>query len=190
VAALALAGGLQAVVQAVTAGPANAATDLVRTTHTSAENSQSPKSVAPECPKGYKIVGGGAEVTGQAAGVVRLTWLRPVAGAGNQSDRYEVFADEPAAGVGATWSVTGYAICAPAGSVAGHVIVPNVSATSSSPSKEIAAGCTNGRRVIGGGASIANPGNGAVGLHLSRGSGPLDIFRAGATEDASGFSGN
>jgi hypothetical protein len=190
-AALALAGGAQAILQTVTAGPAGAVPGLVRvSTGLSASDSQSPKPRTAVCPTGMKVLGGGARVVGPAAGVIRLTQLKPVSPGGVLADRYDVVAEEPAGGVAGNWSVEGYALCAPAASVPGHVVVREESDSDSVTPKETAAVCPTGKRVIGTGAEVVFGNFGAVGLTLSRASGPLDIARAGAAEDIGGQPGN
>ncbi|RKN38678.1 hypothetical protein [Micromonospora endolithica] len=175
--------------QLVATTPAAAVSGLIRTTHVStATDSQSPKTRAAECPSGMRVIGGGARVSGPAAGSIRLSHLQPISGPG-QTDRYEVWADEPPGGISGNWALEGYAICAPATSVPGYAIVAQGSGYSSVSPRSTAAGCPSGQRVIGSGASIAGGGLGRVGLQMSRASGPLDIARAAAAEDGA-YSGN
>ncbi|MFF5217664.1 hypothetical protein [Micromonospora sp. NPDC000442] len=185
VAALIAALAFGAAAQLVATAPAVAVSGLIRTTHVStATNSQSPKFRAAECPNGMRVIGGGARVSGPAAGLIRLSHLQPISGPG-QTDRYEVWADEPPGGISGNWALEGYAICAPAASVPGYNILPQASGYSSVSPRSTAAGCSGGQRVIGSGASIAGGGFGSVGLQMSRASGPLDIARAAAAEDGS-----
>ncbi|MFV2126639.1 hypothetical protein ACFHWS_19185 [Micromonospora sp. LOL_013] len=178
-----------AAAQVIATAPAAAVSGLFRTTHlATATNSQSPKFRAAECPDDTRVIGGGARVSGPAAGSIRLSALQPVSGPG-QTDRYEVWADEPPGGVSGNWALEGYAICAPVDSVPGYTIVPGNSTYSSSPTRSTAAGCSGNQRVIGTGASITGGGFGNVGLQMSRASGPLDIARAAAAEDGA-YSGN
>lgn len=175
--------------QLAVAGPAAAVSGLIRTTHVAtATDSQSPKFRAAECPNGMRVIGGGARVSGPAANSIRLSVLQPVSGPG-QTDRYEVWADEPPGGISGNWALEGYAICAPATSVPGYTIVAQGSGYSSVSTRSVAAGCSGSQRVIGSGASIAGGGFGNVGLQMSRASGPLDIARAAAAEDGA-YSGN
>lgn len=178
-----------AAAQVVATAPAAAVTGLIRTTHVStATDSQSPKSRAAECPSGMRVIGGGARVSGPAAGSIRLSVMQPISGPG-QTDRYEVWADEPPGGISGNWALEGYAICAPASSVPGYNIVAQGSGYSSVSTRSTAAGCSGSQRVIGNGASIAGGGFGSVGLQMTRASGPLDIARAAAAEDGA-YSGN
>ncbi|WP_326552904.1 hypothetical protein [Micromonospora sp. NBC_01813] len=175
--------------QLVVAAPAAAVSGLIRTTHVAtATNSQSPKTRAAECPNGMRVIGGGARVSGPAAQSIRLSIMQPVSGPG-QTDRYEVWADEPPGGISGNWALEGYAICAPAASVPGYNIALQGSGYSSVSTRSVAAGCAGSQRVIGSGASIAGGGLGSVGLQMSRASGPLDIARAAAAEDGA-YSGN
>jgi hypothetical protein len=190
-AALALTGGALAVLQTVTAAPAAAVPGLVRVTaEMTPSDSASPKVRSAICPTGMKVLGGGAHVVGPAAGVIRLTQLKPVSPGNGQNDRYDIAAEEPFGGVAGKWSVEGYALCAPAGSVPGHEVVREDSASNSVSVKETAAPCPTGKRVIGTGAEVVFGNFGAVGLTLSRASGPLDIARAAAAEDGVGHPGN
>lgn len=188
---LALTGGAQAVVQTVTAAPAGAVPGLIRVTDTmTASDSTSPKTRSAICPPGMKVLGGGAHVVGPAAGVIRLTQIKPVSPGGGLADRYDVVADEPAGGVAGRWSIEGYALCAPSASVPGHQVVRKDSASNSVTPKETAAACPAGKRVIGTGAEVSFGNFGAAALTLSRASGPLDIARAAAAEDSAGHPGN
>lgn len=188
---IAMNGGAQAILQTATAAPAAAVPGLVRVTDTmTPSDSVSPKTRSAICPAGMKVLGGGAHVVGPAAGVIRLTQLKPVSPGGALSDRYDIAADEPAGGVDGAWSIEGYALCAPAGSVPGHRIVAADSDSNSVTPKETAAPCPSGKRVLGTGAEVVFGNFGAVGLTLSRASGPLDIARAGAAEDIGGHPGN
>ncbi|MFV2011594.1 MULTISPECIES: hypothetical protein [unclassified Micromonospora] len=136
-----------AAAQVVATAPAAAVSGLFRTTHlATATDSQSPKFRAAECPDDTRVIGGGARVSGPAAGSIRLSALQPVSGPG-QTDRYEVWADEPPGGVSGNWALEGYAICAPVDSVPGYTIVPGNSTYSSSPTRSTAAGCSGNWRV-------------------------------------------
>ncbi|MDG4771802.1 hypothetical protein [Solwaraspora sp. WMMD792] len=189
VAALLATVAIGAAAQLVSTTPAAAVSGLFRSTHpASVPDSLSPKYRAAECPTGTRVIGGGARVSGPAAGSIRLSVLRPVSGPG-QSDSYEVWADEPPGGVSGNWALEGYAICAPSASVPGYTIVPQDSTYSSASTRSTAAGCSGGQRVIGTGAGITGGGFGNVGLQMSRASGPLDIARAAAAEDGA-YSGN
>jgi hypothetical protein len=154
-------------------------------------NDSSPnKRDAAVCPPGEKVVGGGAWVDDFDVRQVRLTQLQPVRSGGRES--FVAAAQEPNTGLSTPWNLRAYAVCAPSASVPGHQIVASAPASTSGAFVATAAGCPQGKKVIGTGATIATSqgaglAGGQVGLQLNRSSGPLDISRATAREDADGF---
>lgn len=177
-------------VQLVTAGPASAVAGLVKVTSPgTTANSVSPKTATATCPTGKRILGGGGWLieTGTATRKLILTQLRPVQGTGGQSDRYVVTGAEAAPGISGNWLVQAYALCADP--VAGMRIVSTATASSSTAVQATSAVCPGGTRALGSGASITNP-QAQVALQVARASGPGDIVRAQAREDADGYSGS
>jgi hypothetical protein len=170
--------------------PASAAAPpaLEKRSSVSGTDSVSPKTATASCPAGKRVVGGGGWVFATAAAdeaKVLLTRLQPVSTA--DAGSYVVTGEEVAPGMTGTWRLAAYALCAPA--PAGYEIVSAGTASSSSSVKEIAAVCPGSKRVIGTGSRITNPG-GQVTLQTNRSSGPRDIVRAVAKEDASGYAGS
>jgi hypothetical protein len=158
---------------------------LEKRSSVSSTDSVSPKTVTASCPAGKRVVGGGGWVfaTGAAdEAKVLLTRLQPVLS--QDAGSYVVTGEEVAPGMTGTWWLEAYALCAPA--PAGYELVGASTASSSSSVKEIAAVCPGSKRVLGTGSRIVNPG-GQVTLQTNRSSGPRDIVRAVAKEDASGY---
>ncbi|MFC7545688.1 hypothetical protein [Plantactinospora sp. GCM10030261] len=156
-----------------------------RVSATSLTDSEPVKTAIAACPAGKVVVGGGGWVFALAAAddaKVMVTGLEPVH-SGNL-DSYVASGAEVAPGMTGTWWVEAYAICAAA--PAGYEVVSGSTAPSSSTVQETAAGCGGTKRAIGTGARINNPG-GQVSLQLARPSGPRDIARVTAKEDANGY---
>jgi hypothetical protein len=182
-AGVALAGATQTV--SAPGAPAAAPPALEKRAASSANDSVSPKTTIAVCPAGKWVVGGGGWVISAAIAdeaKVVLTRLEPVH-SGNL-DSYVVTGEEVAPGMSGNWVVEAYAICAPA--PPGYQITSGSTTPSSSFVQETAAVCPSPSRVIGAGAQINNPG-GQVTLQTNRSSGPRDIVRAIAKEDASGY---
>lgn len=180
----------QVLVQVAGATPASAVTGLVKTSSLSATDSQPSKTATAYCPVGKRVTGGGGWVFALAAAdsaKVTLTQLRPVHPASGQ-DSYVVTGWETTTTMTGNWWLEAYAICADAGALSGYQIVA-ASSTSSSLSRQAAAAvCPTGKRALGSGARIGNPG-GEVGLQVARASGTGDITRGEAHEDANGYAG-
>jgi hypothetical protein len=123
----------------VTCAPAPAGLELVKAT---SPTDSAAKSVTATCPTGKRLLGSGAETTG-AGGQVLVGGLRPNSGLTSAT----VSATEDATGTTATWSVTAYAICAPA--PRGLQLVGATSASDSTASKVATAHCPAGLSVIG-----------------------------------------
>ena len=154
-------------------------------------DSNASKRDAAVCPPDERVVGGGAWADDHGDGQVRLTQLQPMQSGGR--DSFVVAAQEPDTGYAEGWHLQAYAVCAPAASVPGHLIVASAPASTNGAFVATAAGCPAGKKVIGSGAALRTSDGvglvgGQVGLQVSRAAGPLDITRAAAHEDADGFS--
>jgi hypothetical protein len=142
--------------------------------------------VSAKCPIGTRVVGGGGWTRAVAAADQAKVILRQLA---PNYTEYIVTGIEVDPGTAGNWWVEAYALCA--SEPAGYEIVLASSTPSSSAVQQIAAVCPAGKRVIGTGAQI----NSwelltQVTLQLVRSSGPRDIVRATAKEDANGYTGN
>jgi hypothetical protein len=134
-----------------------------------------------ECPPNTVLLGISGVANDSGANSVRLVNLEPA------SDTIFRVDAAAASGFNGAWSMTARARCATR--PAGYEIVPGNSATSSSTFKEAIARCPGAKRAIGSGAFLNAPGGlREVALQLVRTSGPLDIVRATAREDANGYS--
>ena len=155
-------------------------------------SSSSSKAHVAYCPSGTQIVGGGAWADDFNAGVVMLTQLRPFGGDTlDPRHRYYAVAREPAGGFAGDWTLTVYAVCADQ-IPGGYAILSAITGDTPAGFKTTTAPCPDGKRVVGHGAEVVNvdtDGVGQVGLTLSRTAGPLDITRAAARVDASGYGG-
>ena len=177
-------------VQSVTAATTSAVTgvEVVRSRippGTSADG----KVIFAYCPEGKRVIGGGGRVYDGNSGKVMLTRLQPIHPA-EGPDRFEVHAVEPDTGFSGLWTLQAFAICANATQLPGLEIVSSTTRpATSSTFKATALPCPGTKQVIGTGAGIENGGR-QVGLQLSRASGPRDIARATAREDANGYSGS
>ncbi|MDX6533514.1 MAG: hypothetical protein QOF68_1258 [Gaiellales bacterium] len=182
--AVALTGAL-----AIAATPASAA--KVEGVHMvvtqSPSNSQQVKLAPPAyCPPNERVIGGGGAVVSGSLKPT-LTGLRPVRLYDGTRDAYVVTAAETAPGTTANWQVNAYAMCAkPLPGL--HIVQSPPIPASSTAAQATAAVCPGGERVIGTGARISTI-SGDVVLHVARSSGPGDIARAQAHEDADGYSG-
>jgi hypothetical protein len=177
--------GLIAGATVVGAPPAAALPGLTRAFSSSATDSVSSKTVIAACPAGLRVVGGGGKVFATAvadSAKVVLTRLEPMH-SGNL-DSYVVTGEEIAPGMAGNWLVAAWALCASA--PAGYEIVSGSTAPSSSTAQQTAAVCPGTKRVVGTGARINNPA-GQVTLQLARSSGPRDISRVTAKEDANRY---
>jgi hypothetical protein len=155
------------------------------------------KLVQAECSAGKHVVGVGAVVDDGGQNDVRLVAVYPHSYGSSYRDGATVVAEAPGLSRSYNWSVTGYAICASLSPSSNHQIVRsdlNVP-SSGGPFVHTSARCPSGTVAYGAGASIGNAGPspwgaGRLGLQLNRTSGPLDISRAAAREEAGGFSGS
>jgi hypothetical protein len=180
--------------QLVGATPASAVTGLHKVTGPlSPIDSQSPKTVRAFCPPGEDVIGGGGQVFAVSAvdsAKVTLTQLQPVQRGGSRLAQYVVTGAETTPGITGNWWVQAYALCVPASSLSGYQIVPEVTDPSSKPVQATAAVCPGGKVVIGtGGRIIQARDTGQVVLQVARASGPGDIARVQAHEDADGYAG-
>lgn len=186
--ALALVAGALGTAQLTAAEPASAVTGLEKVfSPSSPTDSQASKTVTARCPSGKEIVGGGGWVHAVdriAEDNLALTELRPFE---SYRDGYTVTAEELLYTSG-DWWVQAYAICAD--SVSGHQIVTGTTSYSSQSRQHAKAVCPSGTRAIGSGARINYASTGEVALQIARASGPGDITRAQAREEANGYSGN
>jgi hypothetical protein len=180
---------------AVQAAPAAAVAGVQRTfSPLTSDAFASSKNAVAWCPPTAQVVGGGGWVDDHGARRVVLTALSPVHQTGD--DYYEAIASAPP-GFHAGWSLRAYAICAPTASL-GRLTMKFGSSEhglSSDTFQHAEAVCDAGQKVLGTGARVYAPNSGPgsvtgeVGLQLVRASGPLDIVRATAREDADGFAG-
>ncbi|GAA3391670.1 hypothetical protein [Cryptosporangium minutisporangium] len=178
-------------VQVLATSPAQALAPpaLERTVGESATSTLAAKTAKAICPPGTVVLGGGAEIVGPfAADPVKLVGSFPVQE--NGAFKWEVRAEAPA-GFSGSWSVRSFAVCGPA--PAGYRIFAEPdTAAASATFKTAATNCPGTDRAIGSGARVTTSGTstGEIGLQLYRTSGPRDISRAAAREDATGFSGS
>ncbi len=183
-----LVAGALGAVQVTTATSASAVTGLEKVhSPTSATDSQASKTVTARCPSGKQVVGGGGWVHAVdriAEDNLALTQLRPF---DSYRDGYTVTAEEIIYTSG-NWWVQAYAICADP--MSGHQIVTGTTSYSSQEKQHAKAVCPSGKRAIGSGARINYASTGEVALQIARASGPGDITRAQAREEANGYSGN
>jgi hypothetical protein len=178
--------------QLVLAAPASAdhpvgELGIVEVSEQTSTNSDSPKGVTAWCPDNKVVLGGGAWVVAlrpEDDRELMMTAARPIRVSGRTG--YNVSGREVAGGFDGLWGVVAYALCGDM--PAGYQIRTDSVARSSTPVKEAAAVCLDGELVIGTGALI-NSSNGEVSLQTARSSGPRDIARAVAKEDANGYAG-
>lgn len=175
------------VAQNVWAPRAEAVAGLVKVASPlSPKNSSTNKSVSAKCPASKRVVGGGASIDDGGRGKVMLVQAQPVRNASG-GDTFDAIAFEPSSGFAFSWTLRAFALCANA--LPGLGMITHSSETSSSTFKSVAVACPAGQRAISSGGLIIQP-NGETGLQLSRTSGPLDITRVTAREDANGYSGS
>lgn len=179
--------------QLAMAGPAAAVTGIEKVTgEVSAVDSQQTHTSEAFCPAGKFVIGGGGWAFAVAADdseKVTLVQMRPQHSTNGGRDSYVVTGSETTAAMTGDWWVQAYAICASSSGLSGYTVVSTNNGVTSSPSEmATAAGC-GGKRAIGGGARITNPGR-DVSLQTVRASGSGDIVRAAAHEDVQGYSGN
>jgi hypothetical protein len=181
--------GALGALQLVVAGPASAVTGIQKVVK-SVTDSQSSKSVTATCPVGKRVIGGGGWVyaAGADATKVTLTQLQPIHPSDGSPDKYVATGAETEA-VNTGWNLQAYALCADIYALYGHEIVAASTSASSASVQATAAVCPSGKRVLGVGGTINNPGN-QVGLQVVRASDPGDIARVQAHEDADGYSGS
>jgi hypothetical protein len=181
--------------QLATGGPAAAVTGVEKVTgDVSAVDSQQTHTSRAVCPTGKFVIGGGGwafSVAANDSAKVTLVEMRPEHSTNGGRDAYVVTGSETTAAMTGDWWVQAYAICASPSGLSGYELRSTTNGVVSSPAElATAAGCsTTGKRVLGGGARITNPGR-DVALQTVRASGPGDIFRASAHEDATGYSDN
>jgi hypothetical protein len=140
------------------------------------------KQVVAHCPTGKRIFDGGASIDDlglNRAFFFRLEPIRDVKG-----DYYIAMA--AANGISGNWSISAYAICG--NDVPGLGYYPSTSLSSSATFRAWSSRCPAGKRVVGTGATVQDN-RGEVGIQMTRASGPLDIARATARDDANGYSG-
>lgn len=145
------------------------------------------KSVKAFCPQDSVVMGGGGEIDDDGNDIARLTGLVPVNA--SPRDYYEASAEAWFEGQYEPWSLTAYAICAPASAVEDHQVY---SAMQFNPDSDTFVGgtaaCQGNRVAYGAGGYVNDPWTnfqGRIGLQLVRTSNPLDIGRATAREDSS-----
>lgn len=174
----------QGLVQLSTAVPAGAVPGLFRTpAATSMRNSNPIKTIDAFCPTETRVIGGGASVSDNNSRQVRLTQLIPTTG--GPQDFYRVTAVEPPAGYAEDWSVTAYALCAPA--LPGLEVVSRPSENSVSVFKHVTRGCSSSsKRVLSVGGDTGQIAQ--VALNLVRPDGNLTIGRLSGRVDAGGYS--
>jgi hypothetical protein len=167
----------------------------------SASDSLTPKRTTAVCPAGQVVLGGGARISKPGGpdspddGItnkVALTQMEPFRSNGTGRYGYAVRAAEIAGGTTHDWYLTAFAICADP--VDGYHIVIHHSdgGLSSATDRQSIAACPNGQRVLGSGARINtfpldDQHQQGLGLQVVRASGPGDIVRTEATEQAAGY---
>jgi hypothetical protein len=135
------------------------------------------KGATATCPAGKLVMGGGAEVS-PPDGRVLISAIRP----STTLTSVYVTAYEDEAGTAGDWTVTAYAICAPA--PAGLQLVKATSA-SSSVSKSATAACPTGKKVLGAGGEVAGA-RGQLLINAVTPSSDLANVRVSAFEDETG----
>jgi hypothetical protein len=121
---------------------------------------------------------------------VTLVQMRPEHRTDGARDSYVVTGSETTAAMTGDWWVQAYAICASPSGLSGYKVKETNNGVTGSPVEmATAAVCESGKRALGGGARITNPGR-DVALQVARASATGDIFRAAAHEDPDGYSGD
>jgi len=167
------------------AGQPRGELEIVDVTETVSSSSVSPKGITAYCPEDTVVIGGGGWVGAlrpEDDREVVLTSSRPIRVGGRQG--YNVSGREVAGGFDGNWFVDAYALCGR--EPEGYSIRTDSVARSSTSVKQAIAVCLDGTRVIGTGAVIVGSA-GEVSLQTARSSGPRDIVRAVAKEDANGY---
>jgi hypothetical protein len=141
------------------------------------------KSVDVTCPGTQVVLGGGYQLQGGEGSVVLDDFI-PSGHTMHVGAGEVVGAGEPTDGTTANWRIVATAVCA--GGVPGWEIVTRVSEFNTGTARQVDAICPSGKRVIGGGASLAN-GWGQISINS------LDLndnyTEASAIDDEDGFSG-
>jgi hypothetical protein len=171
-------------VQVGAAAPELELRGLARYTDSTPWDMAASKSLTVRCPVGKSVLGGFFAVS-DYADTALATKSRPFTD-GN-GDGYTVEAQRPSADPNERWQIRATAICA--NRPPGHQIVHHLTSSSSTTFKTTSAVCPAGKLVVGTGAEVLN-GSNQVGLVLNRPSGPRDISRASAREDATGYGGS
>jgi hypothetical protein len=182
----------QVAIQLAAGGPAAAVTGIEKVTgEVSLVDSQQTHTSRAVCPAGKYVIGGGGWAFAVAAAdsaKVTLVEMRPEHHTNGTRDAYVVTGSETTASMTGDWWVQAYAICASPSGLSGYKLESTNNGVTSSPVEmSTAAACLDGKRAIGGGARITNPGR-DVALQMARASGSGDIFRAAAHEDPNGYS--
>ena len=128
-------------------GTASAMFTGVETITTTTAATSAYKTATATCPAGKRVTGTGFDVS-PPDGRVLVDYVRPNASLTSVSVR----ADEDEAGTAAAWTLTAYAICAPAPAGLQRVVATSAS---SSAAKSVAAACPAGTRVLGTGGELA-----------------------------------
>ena len=170
----------------------SAAIDVVRVSAHTAKNSASEKKKRATCPRGKRVVSGGASIedgaSGQAPGArarVVLTRLQPLPASGNNGrSSFEAAAHEAGGGFPGAWRLRVYAVCADPlpGLTYRQASAPVASAFTTAETVF----CPAGKVVLGGGGRV-DGGRGQVAL-TEHGLQIGDAF-ATAYEDENGFAG-
>jgi hypothetical protein len=181
-------------IQLAGAGPAAAVTGIEKVVgEVSLVDSQQTHTSIAHCPPGKYVIGGGGwafAVAAADAAKVTLLQMRPEHRTDGAGDSYVVTGSETTPTMTGDWWVQAYAICASPSGLSGYKLESTNNGVTASPDRmETWATCGSGKRALGGGARITNPGR-EVALQMSRASATGDIFRAAAREDADGYSGD
>jgi hypothetical protein len=181
-----LATGLIAAATAVLATPSPAAAavpGLQYITASTGSDSTVYKSVDVMCPGNQVVLGGGYQLLGGEGSVVLDDFI-PSARSMHVGAGEVVGPGEPADGTTANWRIVATAVCADF--IPGWEIVTRVSEYNTGTARQVDAICPFGKRVVGGGASLAN-GWGQISIKS------LDLndnyTEAAAIDDEDGYSG-
>jgi hypothetical protein len=146
----------------VAAPAAQAVPGLQRVAASSSTDATSPKSVKAHCPRGTRVIDGGATISGGGGNAqVRLTGLAP------EGDGFRATASAGTAGYRGQWRLTAYAICAyplPGLGVSSGWDPPGMT---DQWWKSFTGGCATGQKLLGFGAEVIDrDGNPATGVAL------------------------